>query len=99
MVSVDIIYKRHFLNHSGVDIDYKREFLELLQTEPVFKKLRFLALWSKLVELSIVSNGEGLSPDEEGVGLIWNEGSEVIFEGLPQYNTLFLRLYIREPRP
>jgi len=44
--SVDIIYLRTFLNHNGTGIEFEREFLEFLQSDPAFKKLQFLALWS-----------------------------------------------------
>jgi hypothetical protein len=107
--SVDIIYVRLFLDHDGTGVDFERKFLELLQSDPAFKKLQFLALWSdtwhefiftnnrymvleplpELVELSIISDDDGLSPDQEGGGFnYWNEGSEVIFEDLPEYSAL-----------
>ena len=42
------------------------------------------------MELSIISNDDGLSPDQEGGEFInyWNEGSEVIFKDHPEYSTV-----------
>jgi hypothetical protein len=37
--SVDIIYVRLFLDHNRTGIQFEREFLELLQSDPAFKKL------------------------------------------------------------
>jgi hypothetical protein len=43
----------------------------------------------ELVELSIISDDDGLFPDQEGGGYnYWNEGSEMIFEDLPEYSSL-----------
>jgi hypothetical protein len=44
---------------------------------------------AELVELSIISDDDGLSLDQEGGGFnYWNKGSEVIFEDLPEYSVL-----------
>jgi hypothetical protein len=36
---VNIIYMRLFLDYYKTGINFKREFLELLQSDPAFKKL------------------------------------------------------------
>jgi hypothetical protein len=43
----------------------------------------------ELVELSIISDDDGLFPDQEGGGFnYWNKGSEIIFKDLPKYSAL-----------
>jgi hypothetical protein len=54
--SVDIIYVRLFLDYDGTGVDFERKFLELLQSDPAFKKLQFLALWSDIWHEFIFTN-------------------------------------------
>jgi hypothetical protein len=43
----------------------------------------------ELVELSIISDDDGLSLDQEGGGFNYrNKGSKIIFKGLPEYSAL-----------
>jgi hypothetical protein len=44
--SIDTIYVRIYQNHIRADITLGEEFLGLLQTNPLLKRLRSLALWS-----------------------------------------------------
>lgn len=44
--SMDTIYLRMCQNNSRVDITVGGEFSDLLQTDPMYEQVRFLALWS-----------------------------------------------------